>query len=377
MSTIANRYYNSPWIKDAAENLASALAPPDLDKIAARKKLEWELGRAQEIARVEDETYSNKKGADKFIANVTRLAGDPVKDPMTGEVDWEETNRQATEGLASAFELGGIDYVNPGMKTAGPSAPTFGVAERLADMTAQNRSNQIGQQIQGTLAGIFANNQGQDARQTAGFDYDREKRGEEFERRMQLLVAEQEGDIEAIRARAAAGGGNPLTIAGTVLNDATRLMWQQVENNEATIDKKDFSELVARSAVLISQGRNVPTAVIQTYRDFVNDADSEPEVKSFFGMGGKRKKLHPRFETPLVPKGGIPGITPPPGVTDYGDAVVPRSAPSAGPVAPPAAAPAQDTPPAAALATLEEGIETTFGNNQTWTLRNGVPTRVN
>lgn len=54
MATVPNRYYNSPWIEAAGQNLAAALAPRDPDKELATQRANWMFQRQQQLAEMED-----------------------------------------------------------------------------------------------------------------------------------------------------------------------------------------------------------------------------------------------------------------------------------------------------------------------------------
>jgi hypothetical protein len=73
MATVHNAYYNSPWIADAARNLASALAPPDPEKQLAAKRGQWEFDRLQQLAAIQDTDRENKGS----FRTTTRRCCDP------------------------------------------------------------------------------------------------------------------------------------------------------------------------------------------------------------------------------------------------------------------------------------------------------------
>jgi hypothetical protein len=75
MATVPNRYYNSPWIRDAAANLASALAPEDPDKKLAADKMRFELQREQLLAQQQDEDRTRRLGQFQALGDIVAAAG--------------------------------------------------------------------------------------------------------------------------------------------------------------------------------------------------------------------------------------------------------------------------------------------------------------
>lgn len=79
---------------------------------------------------------------------------------------------------------------------------------------------------------------------------------------------------------------------------------------------------------------------------------------------------------PPAPAPAAPGPRTPSAVKpSTTEAPAPRPGPGAQ-AAPPAQGDASGAPPPRALAALKEGVPTTFANGQTWTLKNGQPTRI-
>lgn len=344
MATVHNAYYNSPWIADAAKNLASALAPPDRAKLLEEQKLRYEIQRAQELAAMEDEDRQNKNKGAGSMAKVIRLVGEPVRNPLTNQIDREETTRQSLANYADAIEFGGVENVGPGMKAVGPAAPTFAVSEALANQRGNIQSEQIDQRLAGALQLLTVGEQGKDRRQGNLFGHQDAAQQQGFENSMKLLVARQEGQLAQLRERIKGAGGNPLTIAGTNLDDLTRLMYTQVANSGAELrDPREFDELIARAAIIMSTGRNAPTAVLEAYKKHVLP-ETDYEDGGFWG--GERTYLRTHFDDGLFPQaqpgygtvlapGAIPGVTP--GIQ------MPAASQPAAPAAP-AAAPASAAP---------------------------------
>jgi hypothetical protein len=78
MAAIPNRYYNSPWIAQAGENLAMALAPPDPQKQLAAQRAKWEFDRAQEVARIQDEDRLRAEELRQSLGDVYNAARAPA-----------------------------------------------------------------------------------------------------------------------------------------------------------------------------------------------------------------------------------------------------------------------------------------------------------
>jgi hypothetical protein len=78
MAFSANRYYNSPYIAQIGQNLASILAPPDPAQQLAMKKMEFELARSKQLAEQQDADRAREerlRGAFGNLATATTDAG--------------------------------------------------------------------------------------------------------------------------------------------------------------------------------------------------------------------------------------------------------------------------------------------------------------
>lgn len=119
--------------------------------------------------------------------------------------------------------------------------------------------------------------------------------------------------------------------------------------------------LVARAVALSKEnGGNIPSAVAQAVEE-TGELEDDTKPGTFYGRnptGFRKPKGQPRYPIQARPAGGPVATAP------------------AAPQPAPAPRPGATDLPATARARLREGVQTTFGNGQVWTLTDGVPTRV-
>jgi hypothetical protein len=434
MAQAPNYFYNSPWIADVGRNLASALRPPDPQELLARRQAQWQFDRAQQLAANQDADRAADLAADEALVKLAQF--EQVVNPLTGQVDENETARQMRD-LASAAYAGGREYINPAEELLGPYSPQFETKQILAAVKAAATEAAIAQRggIQMDLAQY---NQGQqNNRQDKLFGQQFSMEAFRQSGRFQLLNARAQQRLGEIQERARVSGGNPMKITGKTLEDLLTFMQMKIGDTGANMPQGYQDELLARMAIAASRSGNIPLAVEQVWEESgLPQGATEPAQPGMFGslfrklgMNPAPQVLTPNFAQPrpaAPPLGGgsasmstttnlgrvvtpspdlaPPGVSqaaydialnetmrtgrppdlssalaqPPPVATPPQDVGPPAPAQQPAPTpapnkAKPPAASAGKTPPAKAL---KEGINTTFKNGQTWTLKNGVPTRV-
>lgn len=363
MATVHNAYYNSPWIEKAAANLASALAPPDPEKMMAKQKLEWELARAQEVAKLEDEQYANTVSGNESLAKVLQLTANPVRNPLTDEIDDVETERQVLQHLSDAIGRGGINFVNPGLKAAGPAAPTFAVSEALAQQKAGFASNQIDQRLAGALQVLGITEGGKDRRLASSQAFTLDRDNKNYQYKLGLEADRHENRIKEKRAAAASPGAKPpRMLSRAAMEDIIYgFDLKEEELGGRQIPKKYKDKMIEEAEDIVQKGGKVQTAINAVWSKRKLDDVPAQKRKRFFGMEyGDLDPVIPAGydeETPVA-------VDP----SSLGGAAI-----GAGAAQPTRDAPASSTPP---VRVLKEGVPRKFpANGQVWELRNGVPLR--
>ena len=370
MATVPSAYYQSPWIADAARNLASALAPPDPEKQLANKRAQWLFEQQQEMAHLAEADRADKQTAESKFAAMLNV--NPAVNPITGVIDEEETARQVRALLAEGIDAGGDAGV--GLKLAGTASPVFAQQEALKYIAAADAQARLSQRIGGQMdLARFVQGQMGDRQDSAysnalGLE-DRRQSG-----RMQLQLARQQARLAELKAKGA-GGSVPM-IAGKNLEDLVYLTDTMIAQSGKHMRPEDYDKFIDNAAIYAQQTKSIPTAVNMAWADAFpgaanyGDAPSTdvPEPATWANrfirmMGGNPTDPY------LAPRFGVPTAEP-----SYGAAVTsPRAAPPPRATAPTTPAAAPGSPPANRL---KEGVITTFGNGQKWTLKDGVPTRV-
>jgi len=385
MATVPNYYYNSPWLADIGRNLASALRPPDAQEILARQRAEWQFGREQELARIFDEDRANTQLAEDKLSQLIQM--EPALNPVTGIIDERQTELNARGLLGEVIDKGGLKFVDPSFKAAGTASPAFAAQEALKTLGIQAQQQMLAQRFAqqlGMQSNLFGQQQLLQGNQFAHQD---SMQSRLFEQQMKLQLARQQARLAEIAAKGPPGAGKPPVIAGKILEDIVGGLTTMVQQSGKQMRQEDFDRLVDLAGQYAQQARSAPAGVNRAWSEAFpgvasyGDAPSAevPEPNTFmnrllrtFGSNPTDSYLSPSFGAPPNLSDAIPAPPAP--------VAAPAPAPSVAPPPPapaparPQAAPASKTPPASAL---KEGVNTKFKNGQVWTLKNGVPTRVN
>src|SRR6187399_1761096 len=205
MATVSNAYFQSPWIADAARNLASALRPPDPQEQIARERAKWEFEHAQSEAQYLEGERERYRQADSLMGDLAKLTENPVVNPLTGEIDVNETRRQAGALLGQIYEAGGWKYVKPSQEVAGPLSASFMADKELAQQKLDANEEIWGRRFSNALT-----------MQNRGFTHDDSSREDDQAFKLQYLQEQQAGRLEELNMRLAAIAKNknspPLTI---------------------------------------------------------------------------------------------------------------------------------------------------------------------
>jgi hypothetical protein len=88
--------YNSPWIAEAGQNLAAALAPPDPEKTLAAQRNKWLFERQQQLAQLQDEDRAASQAAEVSLGALLSGAGaQPATPTSPGEAAFFSANPAA------------------------------------------------------------------------------------------------------------------------------------------------------------------------------------------------------------------------------------------------------------------------------------------
>src|SRR5215510_10390122 len=130
MAQVPNYYYNSPWIADAARNLASALKPPSPQELLEARRTQLQMDILQQKADFEAQ--------DREDANTVRAAFgrmlEPAINPVTNEVDPVQTEKNIRMDYADALRAGADPKASAGL--LGTASPFFQQQEALAQLRA-------------------------------------------------------------------------------------------------------------------------------------------------------------------------------------------------------------------------------------------------
>ena len=108
MAQVPNYYYNSPWIADAARSFASALAPPDPDKLREREQNQFEFDYLKRKAANEETDRAGNEVARGALGELHKIRAnpifklDPAGNPLIGKngkpiLDADEMDRRSYE----------------------------------------------------------------------------------------------------------------------------------------------------------------------------------------------------------------------------------------------------------------------------------------
>jgi len=379
MAQIPNYYFNSPYIADAARNLASALAPQDPEKLLARQKMAFEFEQEKEKARLEEQARAEMDIGRDYAAQLASMEPIMMADGKT--VDKEATFNQARKLYAGMIQ----NRIDPKMAEAiaGPFGPGFAAKSQLAEITGDARMDYLTASLAGQL-GIHKYDQSQSNARTVGG----------WQNQLTLQQMRNYGAYQSALARAA----NTQTRKGAKvsvpdLEQITFLIMskemQDPEGRQLFDDERD--KLIDAAVELFKSTGNHQGAVNAVWDATVGGnqraAAAPGKWEQLAGYDPYSGYIKPdisklsQFSQPggaptlggaaIGAPGGAPGVFIPPSMDLPGTGPLPAPTP-------PAAAPGGGggSLPPAARAKLKEGVITTFANKQQWTLKNGVPTRV-
>jgi hypothetical protein len=359
MAQVPNYYYQSPWIADAARNLASALAPPDPEKELAKQRAQWQFERSQELALRQDQQYKDTQDAEEAFADMLR----PVVNPLTGAVDQQLTNEKIMSRWSDAIQLGGDPSI--GESLSGELNPEVAVKRAMAKLKAAEAMG---------LAGFNWNQRGalqDDAQAATAAENEKNRR----------FQAEQNALRLKAHLQRTKGQGGPNEIPDAIIKTISYGLDDRIAATGRDMSLEDYFRFGEEAGKRWQVNGNVDQAINEVWAEtFANsrtfaDAEHEADLPGLFG--GTKGKLKPHFADRPVPARDL--------ASPLTETPAPAEAPTPAPVTrtTPAAAPTPAKSPTSSVATktppvkaLKEGVITTFKNGEKWTLKNGVPTKV-
>ena len=360
MAQAPNYYFQSPWIADAARNLASALAPPDPEKQLANQRAQWVFERQQELALIEDQKRKDAQDAESAYAEMLR----PVTNPLTGAVDQQLTNEKIMKKWAEAIELGGDPGI--GESLSGELNPEVAVKRAMMKLKAAEAMG---------LSGFNWSQRG-------GLQDDAQAHDSAEKEKQRRFQADQNAARLAAylkRGRGQGGAAGPNEIPDAIIKTISYGLDDRIAATGRDMTLEDYFRFGEEAGKRWQENGNVDQALNEQWAEsFANsrtftDAEHEPDTPGLFG--GSKGKLKPYFADRPTNLGEAATQTPAPPaapVTRTQPAAAPTPAPT--PAKPPTKTVTSKTPPVKAL---KEDIVTTFKNGEKWTLKNGVPTKVN
>jgi len=396
MATVPNYYYNAPWMESIGRNLASALQPPDLDKLRAREQNEWQFQYAQNKASNEETDRQNNIRSKRAVGDMYELQRNPILG-LDGKVDMAATEKRAFELADEAMTYGPKDVraeVEDGLFNLSPNFARKRILQRQAEAF---RSDQLTRSLAGAIDQIKTRGGIQQGLQDDAQDFELRKMREQF----QLRGREWQ---QRAYLKAQAAGQEPITITPALADRMFQeiLRFEKYTGNHLTDEER--MGLFGESTELAQTSRNPITAVHERwnarfpYARFTDIPTQEVQEPGTFDnwLGNTDPYLKPVDNVPPVPTidpSAFAGPTPEERrnfsdpVTQFNNPFLPPSEEQQMESASRAAAGAETNalPPAPSgngavrappAKLLKEGIETTFKGKGTWTLKNGVPTRV-
>ena len=150
MATVPNYYYNSPWIADVGRNLASALAPPDPDKLLARQANEFNLQNAQTTAANTAADRANTERSRVAVGKMYDLQRSPVIG-ADGKPDREATEREAFRLADEAMHYGPKDVRAEVDDALFNLSPTFARKKILQRVAIDAQSDRLSRSLAGAI----------------------------------------------------------------------------------------------------------------------------------------------------------------------------------------------------------------------------------
>jgi len=386
MSTVPNRYYNSPWIAEAGQNLAAALAPPDPEKTLAAQRNKWLFDRQQQLAQLEDEDRVKHDAGIVSLGELLSGGGKPVAPTSPGEAAYFSANPAAAGGgmddatfqrnIRTALE-GNIPLASV-VTAAGPRGSAYEAQRGTLDdkqAAALRLRELMGDQSMGRA--IF----GADAAmQRAQLTDDRVRDiatdNAALRRELAILRGEQGAAHDQRVTDRGPGGGTPLDISPTDDTNLGYAVDDWAERHHVTLSPEEWSAMKNRTSKVYQGSRNATTAVDQAGVDIYGE---HPEV-----VQGETHYFRPNDPNTLKLRDGKsladivrgfsqPAVAPAPAAkTPMATQGQLPTQPAATPLG--AVATGQTDAPPVELFTPGEALA--FDDGSVWTLVNGVPTRI-
>lgn len=150
MAQVPNYYYNSPWLADVGRNLASALAPPDQDKLLAREHVRLQMENERTKAANEITDRENMERARGAIGKLYALQSSPILG-ADGKPDKGATEAEAYRLADEAMTYGPKDVRAEVDDALFNLSPKFR-AKRVLQAYAQNaQADRLGRSLAGAL----------------------------------------------------------------------------------------------------------------------------------------------------------------------------------------------------------------------------------
>jgi hypothetical protein len=351
MSQVPNRYYNSPWIADAAKNLSLAIAG-DPERDAARlsqKRTEMLMKREEEKAALEAQDRAKAETFGPMLANIF---GAPK----------EAQPAMITEALRNNLPPSAVYDVS------GANDPR--IAGKIAIQDPKLSSALEIANIKLTSA---------EEREKARLEEDRRNHDFQHGDRQLGITTRATTAANALsfkeKALAAkdAKGDSLLKISPDEFDDLDYEIKRFSRPYGAQLDPQLHQDVLIRASQYMQQTRNAGTAIQKAFSDLVHpeDATVEPGTDPWFGdptpailrprnprsrewmdanpVGAQRVLTPPSAPTPAMPNGNLSGVFMNPaaqGASLFGEPLAPQFGPRAMPGSQPAPA-ITPAPPAA------------------------------
>jgi len=291
MATAPNFYYNSPWIADAARSLATALAPPDRDKLFERQKAAWEFD--YEKTKAQNEATDRAKDAESsgYLGELAQLYEHPVLG-ADGKPDLEAT-RAAAAGLIAKVVSTNPKYVSEAESVAGPLSAAFEAKTRFkadADAAAMER--------------LRANQGFQAGENEKTRDFTTQRDEAEWERRLQYLYIQGQQHLDEINARNAkadsdGGGGNVMTLTPAIGKAIMSGIYQRIGSTGKKMDDAAIYRMFDEVADDTSRNTHNYATSLSRIWDTRFPGGVYQRKRGFFDFGGDDNYLTPDFNAPL------------------------------------------------------------------------------
>lgn len=316
MAQVPNYYYNSPWIADAARNLASALKPPDPQQQLAAQYQRFQFDQAKEKAQLDTETRLRKQDADSKFSEL--LAMEPVIG-ANGKVDENATELRARSLMGEIVKLGGVeDYYKAADAATGTASPTYAVKAGLKQQAIDAaRSNMFAgfAQALGLQRNQFAQ---QSLIQDDQQDFSAGQQTERLDAAWQREVARLENAATiAAGKNKGAGGGTAPVVFGQLEKDVVRGVLRKIQDANKTMSRKNFDAMVALAGQYAQQTRNAQMGVNMAWEETVERQGGDSvggtgaaDVNQQRWFGGPSGYVEPTFPG-APPSLGDAAITPP------------------------------------------------------------------